>query len=157
MGLWEKAQRSEGDGLRRLINRGMDGTSVTCVCVGAETWSRYWVRYELLRTFVEGKGLLGVRVHSIANFDGKTDAPGDNPFDYLAFAVEAKGIRLKRKFNDQWRTSEEFPDLISSVPYDLRGMTNHTFSSLFKIYDWNAGGYHGLGDWIEEAARQAGR
>ena len=156
-GLWEAAARPEGGGVRRLINRGMSGTSVTCVCIGNETWARYWVRYELLRTFAEGKGLLGVRVHNIANFDGETDEPGHNPFDYLAFTVESKGIRLKRKFKGEWGPHEHFPDLLPSVPYDLRGKKNHTFSSLFKVYDWSAGGYHDLGDWTEAAARQAGR
>ncbi len=56
-GLWEKAKGSGPDGIKALIGRGMGGTSVNCVCIGHETWARYWVRYEILKSFVEGKGI----------------------------------------------------------------------------------------------------
>jgi hypothetical protein len=47
--LWERTV-SQGDlAVKRLINRGLQGTSVTCILVGSETYSRSWVRYEILK------------------------------------------------------------------------------------------------------------
>ena len=158
-GLWETARRTGDSGIRQVIGRGMNGTSVTCVCIGHETWSRYWVRYEILKSFAEGKGLLGVRIHGLPDFRRQIDPPGANPFDYLAFRAEQSGIRLLRSFNGEWNYSEEFPDPLPkhTIPYDLGTRRYHTFSSLFPVYDWSRGGHANLGDWIESAARQAGR
>jgi hypothetical protein len=159
-GLWEKAKRTGNSGIRQIIGRGMQGTSVTCVCAGYETWSRYWVRYEILKSFVEGKGIFGVRVNNIPNFNGEVDPPGDNPFDYLAFKVSQEGVRLLRKFNSKWEWSEEFPNVIpwSAVAYNLGGLDFHTLSTLFPVYEWNSdGGSKYFGDWIEAAARFARR
>ncbi|HEX4963800.1 MAG TPA: TIR domain-containing protein [Thermoanaerobaculia bacterium] len=158
-GLWEKAKQMGGSGIRRIIGSGMKGTSVTCLCIGHETWSRYWVRYELLKSFAEGKGILGIRIHGIQNFKHQVDEPGYNPLDYLAFRCEPRGVRLLRKFNGVWAWSEEFPNLIpwDSVAYDLGGCDYHTFSTLFPVYDWSHSGHDALGGWIESAARYAGR
>jgi hypothetical protein len=47
---------------------------------------------------------------------------------------------------------------LSDVAYDLGGLTNHTFSNLFPIYEWDTdSGFTNLGRWIEAAAEQAGR
>jgi len=47
---------------------------------------------------------------------------------------------------------------LSDVAYNLGGNTNHTFSTLFPIYDGQANdGYNNLGTWIEAAGRQGGR
>lgn len=159
-GLWERAKRSGDSGIRTIIGRGMSGTSVTCVCVGYETWARYWVRYEILKSFAEGKGILGVRIHDIPNFNRQVDPVGENPFDYLAFEAGRNGVRLLRKFKGKWEWSEEFPDPIPwhMVAYDLSGQYYHTFSSLFPLYSWTYQfGNENLGEWIEGAAGYAGR
>ncbi len=42
--LWERTI-SEGDlAIKRLINGGVTGTSVTCILVGSETYRRAWVQ-----------------------------------------------------------------------------------------------------------------
>ncbi len=112
-----------------------------------------------LKSFVDGKGILGVRVHDIRNFQRETDLAGENPFDYLAFKTEREGVRLKVKFKGEWSYSSEFPDLApwSAVAYDLGGRDHHTFSTIFAVYDWNGGRDGKLGQWIEKAAVEAGR
>ena len=44
---------------------GLDGSSVTCLLVGAQTWQRQWVRYEMLKSLARGNGILGVRIHDV--------------------------------------------------------------------------------------------
>ncbi len=52
--VWETAKKTGSIAVKRLVNGGLDGTSVTCVLVGTETYQRPWVRYELLKSVSAG-------------------------------------------------------------------------------------------------------
>src|SRR3546814_7041115 len=47
--LWEEAKLKNPSALKGMIDRGLEGTSVTCVLAGYETWNRPWVRYEIAK------------------------------------------------------------------------------------------------------------
>lgn len=89
--LWEKAKTEGKEALKRLINKGFENTSVTAVLIGAETYSREWVLYEIKQSYNRGNGLLGVYIHNIENSQGLVDYPGKNPFDYVY--VDKDGVR----------------------------------------------------------------
>jgi len=74
--LWEEAKREGQDAVKRLINDGLKGTSVTAVLIGAETSKRKYVSYEIERSIALGNGILGVRINNIKDKDGRTDPPG---------------------------------------------------------------------------------
>src|SRR5712692_7032791 len=85
------------------------------------------------------------------NFSRQTDPQGENPFDYLAFKTDMGGVKLVVKSDSQWGWSRDFPNAIpwSSVAYNLGGHNYHTFSTLFRVYDWNNAGSDNLGDFRE--------
>src|SRR5205814_2043924 len=58
--LWEAVKKSGPTGLKKLINDGLTGSSVTCVLIGSETFGRPWVRYEILKSFRRDNSMLGV-------------------------------------------------------------------------------------------------
>ncbi len=62
--LEEKAKKEGNDVVKRLIDRGLDGSSVTCVLIGNETYTRRWVDYEILKSVELGMGVIGVRIHA---------------------------------------------------------------------------------------------
>lgn len=68
--LWEEAKKQGAQAIKRMINGGLDGSSVTCVLIGQETWCRPWVRYEILKSMARGNGILGVQIHDVG-FDPK--------------------------------------------------------------------------------------
>ena len=76
---WEQVRRTSDSAITRWINEQLKGTSVTVVLIGAETSTRYWVKYEIDQSIKLGKGLLGVRIHAIKDSDGSTDVVGANP------------------------------------------------------------------------------
>lgn len=156
--VFERAQRTSPESLRRFLIEGLENTSVTCVLVGAETHLRPWVRFELVRSFYRGSGLLAINVAGLTNF-GRRSLQGPNPFQSLAFTVAGDTVSWKEKNGESWRSYTDVPKMrLSEVAYDLRGMNNNTFSCMFPIYDWVANdGYNNLGAWIERAAQQAGR
>jgi antiphage defense system Thoeris ThsB-like protein len=81
--LWEEAQTKGDAAIKKLIDEGMVGSSVTVVLIGAETYSRPWVQYEIAQSHNLGKGLLGIRLNNIADWSGNTESAGPNPFDFV--------------------------------------------------------------------------
>lgn len=79
--LWEKTKLQGDEAVKRLINSGLRGSSVTVVLVGAGTAGRKWVNYEIEQSHNLRMGLLAVRVHGISCPNQGTDVKGDNPFD----------------------------------------------------------------------------
>ncbi len=63
--LWEEAKKQGDRAIRKMIDDGLDGSSVTCVLIGQQTWARPWVRYELLKSFERGNGILGIHIHDV--------------------------------------------------------------------------------------------
>ncbi len=77
--LWEETERKGDAAVRKLIDAGLDGTSVTVVLIGAETASRKYVSYEIEKSVARGNGLLGVRINNIKDQNGRTDSVGAVP------------------------------------------------------------------------------
>lgn len=156
--VFESKQRTCSDALKRFLIDGLSNTSVTCVLIGEETYLRPWVRFEIVRSFYRGNGILAINIASINSF-GRTSIQGDNPLNYLAFCVNDDRVTWKEKYGSTWSTYAEVPSMaLSDVAYDLGGKKNHPFSTLFPVYDWNRDdGYTNLGTWIEKAAAHAGR
>jgi hypothetical protein len=157
--VFESKQRESDESLKRFLREGFDNTTVTCVLVGAETCLRRWVRYEIFRSFIRGNGMLAIRIHNIPSFQKQTSDAGDNPFDCVAFAVDNNVVRFKEMKTSGWQPASDVGTMsLSEVAYALGGKTNHTFATLFQIYNWDSdNGYNNLGAWIESAAKQAGR
>jgi MTH538 TIR-like domain (DUF1863) len=78
--LWEEAKKKGEAELKRLINAGLDGTTVTVVLIGAETASRPWVDYEIQRSIELGNGLLGIYIDQIKDQKQQTSARGVVPW-----------------------------------------------------------------------------
>jgi len=126
--LEEEARKKGDDAIKRLIDQGLVNTSVTVVLIGAETADRRWVTYEIQKSCEMGHGLVGVRIHGLKNREGYTDQMGTSPFERLSYA-------------------------------NYKGTGRETYlSQLHKVHDYVSGdGYTNLGNWIEEAARAAGK
>jgi hypothetical protein len=156
---FETKKRTSKDALKQFLSDQLKGTSVTCVLVGSETALRPWVRYELVRSFHRGNGLLAIRIHGIRDWNKQTATPGPNPFDYLAYRIANERVYWQQLNNGVWSDYDEVPSLaVNEVAYNLNRQLHHTFSCLFPIYDWSTGsGYANLGAWIEQAAKHAGK
>jgi hypothetical protein len=156
--VFEAKQRESDDALKRFLRDGLKNTTVTCVLVGAQTTLRRWVRYEIFRSFMRGNGLFAVRIHTIADLDRRQATRGGDPFGDVAFTVDGDRLRFKEYTTSGWKYAGDVDSMpLVDVKYDLGNLTNNTFSSLFPIYEWDTDdGYNHLGDWIWEAAEQAG-
>lgn len=77
--LWEEAMRKGDAAIKRLIDQGLEGTTVTAVLIGEQTAYRPYVDYEIERSLARGNGLIGVRIHNLRDQYGRTTLPGPIP------------------------------------------------------------------------------
>ncbi|WP_234986646.1 TIR domain-containing protein [Demequina sp. NBRC 110055] len=83
---WESV-KNEGDAaVENWIAEQMKYKRAVVVLVGQETASREWVDYEIRKAWNDGKKVLGVRIHGLADPANGRDRQGANPF---------AGIKLK--------------------------------------------------------------
>lgn len=159
--IWEEAEEKQVKKIKALIDKELKGSSVTCVLIGNETYSRRWVRYELMKSFEIKKGLVGVGINWIKGKDRKIKLwAGENPFDYLAIKIsdDGKTIDLFEKKNGSWIPFKDLPAIRNSYFKEDYFGRDYRLSDFYKrySYDWHDGKVN-FPSWIEEAAISAGR
>ena len=163
--LWESRKLDGDDSLKRLIRDGVKNTSAVCVLVGSQTWHRRWVRYEIARSVVDGKGLLAVHINSINHHERRLpDDRGDNPCRYLGIAAAESGqYYLCERFNHNgtwsWRWYPDYTQPVNLTQY-FHSAPNRgapvRLSEMTREYDWSQNGFKNIGSWIDMAASAAG-
>lgn len=167
--IWEK-EKGKGDAvIKRVIDEGMNKTSVTTVLIGEDTANRRYVNYEIVKSFEKGNGLLGVHINRIRGRTGLT-ARGHNPLARLGFQISKDGGRIHfyELKNYKWRDYSDLPEINNKKSNTIyfedsfwRGNkfgNFYTFSQYFKTYCWDFdGGHKNFSLWVGEAASQAGR
>ena len=150
--IWEEAKTEGVMALKRLINTELKGSSVTAVLIGTQTYSRRWVRYEIMKSVEKGNLVLGIHINNIKGRDGYRKLKGPNPLDHLGLLVSADGLHgTPTEWNgERWVVYSDvtsFP--ISEQPFSRRG-GNWQLSTWFSTYDWiQDNGYNNFIDWIE--------
>lgn len=159
---FEKAKNEDSESLKRFLRKEMTGSSVVSALIGAETAERRWVRFEIMQAVWDARGLMGIRIHSIGDWQGYPSAVGQNPFDLLGVYTEDKKIRLiqRSSTDSKWAYTNDFGQaVIPKWPYTAssppEGCT--PLSRFFKVHNWSSNAHNEIEDWLEAAAKQAGR
>ncbi len=159
--IWEEAKEKQVKIIKSLIDKRLIGTSVNCVLIGSETYSRRWVRYELIKSFEMKKGQVGVGINWIKDKYKKTKFwPGENPFEHLKVKISKDGrtINFFEKKDNSWVAYKDLPSIKNSH-FKLKDYgKSYKFSSFYKkySYDWENGKTN-FQKWIDEAAKNIGR
>jgi hypothetical protein len=174
--LWESRKLEGDDAIKRLIREGVEYTSAVCVLIGTETWLRQWVRYEIARSIVDGRGLLGVHLNSIRHHHTKTPhTRGYNPLEFLAVGkVQSNLLSAPRYYLFE---KQPVPDGLGGHKFGWIRYGDYTsavdrpawledpiagyvtpLSQNAKVYDYIADdGHRNIGSWIDRAAQDARR
>jgi hypothetical protein len=152
--LWESAKKQGDLAIKRLINSGIAGTTVSCVLIGSQTYARRWVRYEIMKSFKRGNSIFGIHINSIQGKDKTTKPVGPNPLEYLGVTYSTSGLTatLHEVVAGNWK---EYVDLdesssyqIGAVPEQYRGK-GFNFGQWYPVYDWIANdGYSNFSGWV---------
>jgi hypothetical protein len=77
---WEQVWRAGPRAVQSWIDNEMNGKTCCVVLIGAQTWQRPWVLYEIQRAWHLKKGVVGVHIHGLQNpRTQQTSFKGANP------------------------------------------------------------------------------
>jgi hypothetical protein len=160
--LWESTKKNGSVALKRLINNGMNNTSVTCVLAGTDTWRRPWVRYEIAYALARGNGLFGIYIDGVKCMRSGFCVRGINPFSHLGLAWAEDGkAYIWEKFDGEWRKFRLLTDAVkwpSWLPNASARMYIVPLSVAVQTYDYaTQNGYASLANWANAAAAAAGK
>lgn len=77
--LWEEAKKKGDAEIKKMIDKGLENTSVTVVFIGAKTAGRKFINYEIEKSIERGNGIVGIQIHHLKNHKGEIDEPGSTP------------------------------------------------------------------------------
>jgi hypothetical protein len=81
---WESVKRRGRTAIVNWIAENMKYKTAVVVLIGSQTASREWVRYEIAKAWDDKRRLVGVRIHGLADRNGRTDTEGANPFSQVS-------------------------------------------------------------------------
>jgi hypothetical protein len=144
-----------------------------CVLVGTHTWSRRWVKYEIARSVVDGKGLLAIHINGLKHHKRQQpDALGFNPLKLMGvykspegkfYIYEQREVVMNSYTGQtgwQWLEYADYTHPVCLPKYLAEPSVGYVIplSTGAHEYDHVADiGHKNLGSWIDLAAIRAGR
>ena len=89
---WEKIMRGGDTAIQNWIDSQIEGKSCTIVLIGAATAGRKWIKYEIEKSWNDGKGVLGIYIHNLEDRYGKQSIRGGNLFDDFTMQRDSKKL-----------------------------------------------------------------
>ena len=87
--LWEEAKKKGDKEIKRMIDKALQNTSVTIICVTYGTTQRKYINYEIDKSLERGNGLVAVQIHHLEDGNGGTGSPGAIPDQIKANGFKA--------------------------------------------------------------------
>lgn len=89
---WETVKSGKDIAIKRWITAQMKGRTCTVVLIGENTANRKWINHEIIKSWDDGMGVVGIRIHGLKNTDGYIANMGKNPFDYIGYGNTGKKL-----------------------------------------------------------------
>ncbi len=80
--LWEETEMKGVEAVKKLIDDGLENTSVTVLCIGARTAKRKLIEYEIEQSMRRGNGIVGIQIHQLKDTLGNVDSAGNIPYKF---------------------------------------------------------------------------
>ena len=105
---WETVTKKGAAGIKKWITDQMHGRSCTVVLVGSNTAGRKWINHEIIESWGDGMGVVGIHIHGLKNLDGKVATKGSNPFANLTHKASGKKLSsIVKCYDPPGSTSKE--------------------------------------------------
>ncbi len=153
--LYEQVKATD-ESIKRAINAGLEGTTVTVVLIGGETWKSYWARYEIAKSVERGNGFLVIDIEGVG--PGTTPMRGSNPLEYLALYPweSRKGFGIQEWNGTNWQSYPVLSDAASCYPGNMMPSRPMKLSEIFTQRDhWRAAQMF-FGTMVDTAASATG-
>lgn len=108
---WEQIKKGGDEAIKKWINEQLNGRSCTIVLIGANTAGRKWIKYEIEKSWNDGKGVLGIYIHKLKDKNGNQSFKGRNPFD--DFNLNGKSLsQIVKSYDPPYFNSTDVYDYI---------------------------------------------
>jgi MTH538 TIR-like domain (DUF1863) len=105
---WETVTKGGDDAIKRWIAGQIYGRSCTVVLVGSDTANRKWINYEIVKSWGDKMGVVGIHIYGLKDSDGNTATMGSNPFDYINYGNTGKKLSsIVKCYNPGGANSQE--------------------------------------------------
>lgn len=105
---WESVTRGGDSAIKAWIANQMLGRSCTVVLVGSETANRKWINHEIVKSWQDKKGVVGIYIHGLKDAGGNISNQGQNPFDYISYGDTGKKLSsIVKCYNPTGSSSQE--------------------------------------------------
>lgn len=112
---WETVTKGGDAEIKKWIADQMSGRTCTIVLVGTNTANRKWINHEIVKSWDDGLGVVGIHIHGLKNSEQSTSAKGSNPFDYITHGPTKKKLSsIVKCYNPGGSTSQEKYDWIKT-------------------------------------------
>ena len=110
---WETIKKGGDSAIKKWIGDQMKGRSCTVVLVGTNTAGRKWIKYEIIKSWNDDMGVVGIHIHGLKNSDGKVSTKGKNPFASIPHDNTGKKLSsIVKCYNPAGSNSQERYDWI---------------------------------------------
>ena len=89
---WETVVSGKDAAIKRWITNQMKGRSCTVVLIGENTADRKWINHEIIKSWDEGMGVVGIHIHGLKNINGYIANKGKNPFTCIGYGGTGKKL-----------------------------------------------------------------
>lgn len=111
---WETVKGSGDAAIKKWISDQMHGRSCTVVLIGSDTANRKWINHEIIKSWDDGMGVVGIHVHGLKDRHERTSVKGNNPLEYIGYGETGKKLSsIARTYNPQGSNSKERYDWIA--------------------------------------------
>ena len=107
---WETVKNGGDAAIKRWIANQMNRRTCTVVLVGTNTANREWINYEIVKSWNDGMGVVGIYIHGLKNKEGRLSAKGKNPFDSITHTdgtTKKKLSEIVKCYNPAGSNSQE--------------------------------------------------
>jgi hypothetical protein len=112
---WETVTKGGDDAIKKWIAEQMKGKTCSVVLVGSDTAGRKWINHEIVKSWDDGLGVVGIHIHGLKNLDEETSKKGDNPFDSINYGNTGKKLStIVKCYNPGGSNSKERYEWISN-------------------------------------------
>ncbi|HET6406245.1 MAG TPA: TIR domain-containing protein [Chthoniobacteraceae bacterium] len=80
---WESIKKGGDAKIQEWIDGQLSGRSCTVVLIGSETAKRKWIDYEIVKSWNDKNGVLGINIHRLKNSSSEQSTKGSNPFSHI--------------------------------------------------------------------------
>lgn len=82
---FEKIKRNGENAVCKLIDKQLEGTSITIVLIGKETLNRPFVQYEIIKSIERGNAIIGIHIHNLRDMITQRTTVKGNPHTIIGY------------------------------------------------------------------------